>query len=365
MIISKNDELIEYLNELIETKEINISVADLLLHSFNIPNLIDQNRLNHLKNEEGLLEKDAVVQLLLDAFEIDSENPENQYVIEHYLNDIYKQNLDEYLSNPYFKNIKIKPIKNGKYSLRYCSYQKYQLFPLDEISLKDSTYKEISKIGYFEKKYDYLALLEGDTIWMCITPNEMNTMKEAIDLAKGRVLVLGLGLGYYPYMISLKDEVKEIVVIEKDKRIIDVFNANIAPNFRNSKITVINADAYEYLKTNQDFDMVFADLWHNPEDGIFHYIKLKKIEKYNNLNIAYWLEPSLIQMFRRCIITIFQEYFEGYTQDNYLFAENDMDTLINCIYKMIKDKQFNTKEDVEKVLSDDFIHSLIVDGNFM
>ena len=70
-------------------------------------------------------------------------------------------------------------------------------------------------------------------------------------------------------------------------------------------------------------------------------------------------------MFRRCIITIFQEYFEGYTQDNYLFAENDMDTLINCIYKMIKDKQFNTKEDVEKVLSDDFIHSLIVDGNFM
>lgn len=364
MTITKNEQLLNYINDVIETKELNISVADMLLYAFNCKDLIDPSMFSYLTKEEGLLEKDAIIRLMMEAFEMDLENEENQYVIQNYLQEIHEENYQEYINNPYIKSIKPKQSKNGKYSLKYCSYEKYQLFPLDEISLVEPNYLEVSKIGYFKKKYDYLALLENDTIWMCITPNEMNTMKPAIEKAKGRVLVLGLGLGYYPFMISLKDDVEEIVVVEKDKRIIDIFNANIAPNIRNSKITVVNDDAYSYLEKNNNFDMVFADLWHNPEDGITHYVKLKKLENKINKPFSYWLEPSLIQMFRRCIITILQEYFEGYTQDNYLFAESDIDKLINEIYKVVKDMQINSIEDVKNILSDEFILTTISSKNF-
>ena len=364
MTITKKSDVINYINDLIETKDLNISVADMLLYAFNCVDLIDINALNHFKKEEGLIEKDAIIKLLMEYFEMDMDNEENLYVIQNYFASIEEQNYQEYINNPYVKTIKAKKARKGKYSLEYCSYQKYQLFPLDEISLIEPNFLELSKIGYFKQRYDYLALLENDTIWMCITPNEINTMKPAIENAKGKVLVLGLGLGYFPYMISLKKEVSEIVVVEKDKQIIDIFNTFIAPNIKNSKITVINEDAYKYLNNSKEFDMVFADLWHNPEDGIFHYINLKKIEKELNSIFIYWLEPSLKQMIRRCIITILQEHFEGYTQDNYLFAENDFDKLINAIYRYIKDIQIENINDVKNLLSDQFILSMISSDGF-
>ena len=40
---------------------------------------------------------------------------------------------------------------------------------------------------------------------MTITPDEIETMKEAVDQAFGNVLTFGLGLGYYAYMVSEKD----------------------------------------------------------------------------------------------------------------------------------------------------------------
>ena len=51
---------------------------------------------------------------------------------------------------------------------------------------------------------------------MSIIPNEIETMKEAIETVKGNVLVYGLGLGYFPYMISLKNDVNKITIIEKE-----------------------------------------------------------------------------------------------------------------------------------------------------
>ena len=74
---------------------------------------------------------------------------------------------------------------------------------------------------------------------MSITPNEIETMEEAVKAATGKVIVYGLGLGYYPYMISLKDEVKEIVIVENDIKIINLFKlklVNSKINFRSKKL---------------------------------------------------------------------------------------------------------------------------------
>ena len=86
------------------------------------------------------------------------------------------------------------------------------MLPYDDIDIKDN-FIEVSKIGYFNKSFKYLVVNKNDVTWMSTDPNEINTMKDAINNAKGNVLVFGLGLGYYAYMISLKKEVKKITII--------------------------------------------------------------------------------------------------------------------------------------------------------
>ena len=58
------------------------------------------------------------------------------------------------------------------------------------------------------------ALLENDRIWMTITPNEIETMKEPVDGAFGNVLTYGLGLGYYAYMVSEKENVETVTIVD-------------------------------------------------------------------------------------------------------------------------------------------------------
>jgi AraC-like DNA-binding protein len=58
---------------------------------------------------------------------------------------------------------------------------------------------------------------------MSITPNEIVTMREPVARASGRVLTLGLGLGYYAYMVHLKEDVTDVTVVEREQAVIDLF----------------------------------------------------------------------------------------------------------------------------------------------
>ena len=62
---------------------------------------------------------------------------------------------------------------------------------------------------------------------MSLNPNEIETMKPFINKGHGNVLVLGLGMGYVPFMMALKDDVRHITIIEKDKNIIGVKKISI------------------------------------------------------------------------------------------------------------------------------------------
>ena len=360
MNIKLNKQDLDILKNIIETKDINIAVADMLLHAFNSPKLINKKEIERLMSEEGYLEKDAYLNLFLDQFEIDTTNEENNEIIDTYFSNFISLDERNFLNNPYIKAFKGKTIKSGKYSLEYCDYKPYQLLPLDEILIEGNNYKEISQVGYFKNNFKYLALKENGVIWMCITPNEINTMKDALSKVKGNVLVLGLGLGYFPFMASLKDDVKNITVIENNPEIIKIYRGELEQFVGNGKIKIIQDDAFNYLENNNNFDCVFADLWHNPEDGVHQFIKLKTIETKLDKPFYYWLEPSLIQMLRRSVITLFQEHFEGYTQDNYLFANNDFDKLLNLLYSQLKNKEFTSINDVYETLKDEELIKLAI-----
>ena len=77
---------------------------------------------------------------------------------------------------------------------------------------------------------------------MTITPNEIETMKEPVDEAFGHVLTFGLGLGYYAYMVSEKENVESITIVETNEDVIDLFNKYILPQFKNAhKIKIIQS----------------------------------------------------------------------------------------------------------------------------
>ena len=344
------------IQELIGNNNININVADLLVNAFNYTDIFDVNEIKQYILE-GLNEKEAMMQIFTKAFDIDYDLDENREVMDAYiLNDLKKLDPKEYLDNEYAKTIKATG-KYKKYALKYITYEPYQLFAYDDISLEGD--KENSRIGYFDNKFSYLALTEGNNIWMSLNPNEIETMKPFINKGKGNVLVLGLGMGYVPFMMALKPEVKNITIIEKDPEIIGLFNSLILPSFKNKeKIKIVEDDAINFVKKNNKFDYIFADLWHSPEDGLSLFVQLKRINK----KIDCWLEESMYALLRRCMISLIEENTLGYGEENYKFSKTYTDKVINKYYQKTKNLIINNDEDLNKLLDKNNLLSLLIDN---
>ena len=349
-----NPKLNKRIQDLISANNININVADLLVAAFSYTDIFDVNEIKQYI-KEGLSEKEAIMQLFTKAFDIDYELEENQEVMDAYiLNNLKKLDDKEFLNNPYVQTIKATG-KYKKYALKFIDYEPYQLFAYDDISMQGD--KENSRIGYFDHKFSYLAFTEGNNIWMSLNPNEIETMKPYIEKAQGNILVLGLGMGYVPFMMALKDNVKSITIIEKDPDIISLFNSLIYPSFKNKeKIKIVQDDAINYVKRNNRYDYIFADLWHSPEDGLPLFISLKR----ENRNIDCWLEVSMCALLRRCMISLIEENTLGYGEENYRFSKTYTDKVINKYYQKTKNLTLNTDEDIDKLLNDNNLLELIL-----
>ncbi len=354
MVIDKNPELLKEIQNIISVNNINMNVADMLMNVFSYTDIIDPNEVNQYI-KEGWSENEAILNILYDYLGLNKDDKDNQEVMEKYvLNNLKHLNPNDYLNNPYVKAIKDSG-KNKKYTLKYINYYPYQLFAYDDIKMQG--HEEFSQIGYFVSKFPYLALTQGNNIWMSLNPNEIETMKPFINKGKGHVLVLGLGMGYVPYMLSLKKEVKSITIIEKDKDVIELFSKLIWPKFVNKeKIKIIKDDAIKYVEKNHQYDYIFADLWHDPEDGLPLFVSLKRINK----DIDCWLNTSMYALLRRCMITLLEETLNGSTEGDYQFAKIYTDKVINKYYQKTKNLPINNKEDLDNLLKDETLLSLVL-----
>lgn len=61
----------------------------------------------------------------------------------------------------------------------------------------------------------------GENPWMSHTPMEVFTLRCGTRFAKGRVVVCGLGMGYQLEQVAARKKVKEIVLVEIDKGLVD------------------------------------------------------------------------------------------------------------------------------------------------
>lgn len=78
---------------------------------------------------------------------------------------------------------------------------------------------------------------------------------------------------------------------------IDLFEQHILWQFpRKDKITVVKADAFDYLASLEDgeFDFCYADIWEGEEDGAYCYRRILPEEKrMPHTRFAYWIHDAI------------------------------------------------------------------------
>ena len=214
-------------------------------------------------------------------------------------------------SNPYYQNIHFDSQKSGRFELSMASFRKYELFMYD--TPKDRFQGVmIPSIGTVDHRFKFPNIKENGSAWMSITPNEIYTMQNPIKDASGKVLTLGCGMGYFAYMAALKDNVEHVTIIEKQSEVIELFNEFILPQFScKDKITVIQADAFDYMEALADgeYDFCFVDIWKGNTDTV-PYLKMKKLcSRFKKTALSYWIEDALIATIIGFVYMIILEEF--------------------------------------------------------
>lgn len=201
---------------------------------------------------------------------------------------------------------------------------------------------------------------------MSVTPNEVYTVQPAIDNAKGKVLTLGCGMGYFAYMASLKEEVESITIIELEQDVIDLFENSILPQFENNdKIKVIKADAIDFMKDINDgeYDYCFADIWIGI-DHIEPYFAVKEVCRHlRKTKVDYWMEDAFATLLT---YNVWNEIIKSFSKINNLEVSNpnpdpsETDLRKEAfIHRLLKNVEISKPEDVDFYLTPKNIIKLI------
>lgn len=118
----------------------------------------------------------------------------------------------------------------------------------------------IRDAGYMFKMYEghYTRLSINGELMMSDTGMERISNKNFVKNANGRVLIAGLGIGMIIHNILSKEDVTEVVVIEKYQDVIDL----VEPKFAHPKLKVICADIFEWTPPKEEkYDTIYFDIW--------------------------------------------------------------------------------------------------------
>jgi len=126
---------------------------------------------------------------------------------------------------------------------------------------------------------EYISLKKNDQELMKLSPMEIQSSYNFIKFAKGRVGIVGLGLGYVVQELLKKEEVEEIVVYEIEKDIIYLYINNFGLDKR---VKFINKNAFE--AKSEKFDFFYVDFYYYKLDKIVteDYKRFKKLHDIKN-----------------------------------------------------------------------------------
>lgn len=263
------------------------------------PDFIDGSMVRELFEGCGVSVTRAYAVLLAGALGLDiADDPDDRCRFDLYLRPAVRRlDADLVRNDPYVARVPFPDAKDGPWELTRESVRAYEGFVCDDFSLTDRGVLQMP-LGFFEEDVTYPAVKEQGRIWMTVSPVEIRTMAPHVAAARGRVLTYGLGLGYFAFMTARKAEVDSVTVVERDPRAIRLFKTHLLPYFEHpEKITVVEADAFAYAAREMPaghYDTVFADIWHDPSDGVEAYRRLKETEKLSpGTDFRYWIEGTI------------------------------------------------------------------------
>ena len=264
--------------------------------------------------------------------------------------------IDEYNNSLYLKALHNITFSSNNWRLESKILKACSLFPHDEEYHMGGNALVKMNLGFFDQDFVYPTLTLYDNEWMSLNPFEIKTMEIPIQLARGKVLTLGLGLGYFAYMAHLKEEVKEVHIVEMDLDLIKAFTEYLLPLFPHpEKIHIHKADAFYFVDNlkDRDYDYIFSDLWHNVDDGLVSYLKLRKrFNAFKYTRCTYWIEGSIITYLRTLVI--------GVMKDEYYKITNEYDDIQLMIKERLKDAFLSNSDDLDSLLSIRSLQTLFV-----
>lgn len=265
--------------------------------------------------------------------------------------EIERLKKEEIMSNLYLANIKVPKVESDNFQIanrriiRSGQITKYKSKSRDLETMRQ-------KNSYFVCDYPlrFPGLIEGksNTCWMTVEPFEIETFKPLVEEATGNILLIGCGLGYAAYMLSEKEDVNSVTIIDYNQEVLDLFHEHILPQFKNKeKIHTIQGDGLEYLKQADlsIYDHVNVDVWYDTVDMIYPYLRCIEVEKENpTVKFSYWLEDELKEAIQKSIIAAVANDNQPELKKAPYYYE---DFLLGKIGKdMVKKTPLNNYEDV-------------------
>lgn len=108
---------------------------------------------------------------------------------------------------------------------------------------------------------NYKKLTRSGNIIMSNTPAEIDDLLPFLRVARGNILVTGLGLGVLLAGLIEKKEVKSILVLEKSA---DVIRLSAEAYRKRGRVRIIRADAFTWkVPAGMKFDFAWHDVWDN------------------------------------------------------------------------------------------------------
>jgi len=126
---------------------------------------------------------------------------------------------------------------------------------------------------------------------------EKITNREIVNVARGNVLIAGLGIGMILIPLLKDKGVKKITVVEKEKDLIDLIFPKIKKHDKSNKLEIIHSDINDLeLPKEQKFDVIYFDIWDNVCGDNYEQMKnLKKKFRKNRAKgstVLCWEEES-------------------------------------------------------------------------
>lgn len=281
-----------------ETRHYNSKAVQLMSILLNVaPDFADMESVKEISDASGVSLENAYAEYTAAMFGMDTLGPDKAFFRNYFLPMFRELSVKDFTCDPYYRDIVIPEVKLGKWEFKTMELKPGEAFVCNDFTVtKDG--RMIPQIGFFTESFKYPAVLENGREWMTLMPNETVTTKPAVRNATGKVLTYGMGLGYFAFSASNKADVSSVTVVDSSAEVIELFNRYILPQCPNKdKIRTIRADAFEYAEDEmpkEEYDYVFADIWHDVSDGRDIYLKMKEYEDAcPETEFDYWLESTI------------------------------------------------------------------------